>query len=212
MGTRQRVKLNAPAVKSTPPAREMGVGSHRDGIEMAPRHFLPSNRRWYDLPAFIAIVVFSHAASHAILRIVKFWRLPFHASISGVWRLFSPFLRAFLFLRTRVAILTKLEHPCSSLLVILGQSIDQLRHSVTDFSTLASVPIKVLFRSKTNNGNFFCTYIYVCSVRYVNNICVCMYYYYYYSTFPLFFRLKTILIMVISVVINGNFVTIIRGH
>jgi len=32
MGIKERVKLNAPAVKSTPPAREMGVGSHRDGV------------------------------------------------------------------------------------------------------------------------------------------------------------------------------------
>ena len=56
MGIERRDKLNAPAAKSTPPAREMGVGSHRDGIEMAPRHFLPSNRRLlYFTAIYIAI-------------------------------------------------------------------------------------------------------------------------------------------------------------
>ena len=43
MDRKRRVKLNAPAAESTPPAREMGVGSHRDGTDMAPRHILASS-------------------------------------------------------------------------------------------------------------------------------------------------------------------------
>ena len=43
MGIKERDKLNAPAAKSTPPARETGVVSHRDSIDMAPRHFVTSN-------------------------------------------------------------------------------------------------------------------------------------------------------------------------
>ena len=37
MGGKLRLKLNAPRPKSTPPAREMGAVSHRDGIVIAPR-------------------------------------------------------------------------------------------------------------------------------------------------------------------------------
>jgi len=68
MGIKERMKLNTPATESTPPAREVGVGSHRDGIEMGARRFAPSNHGLHYLPTFMAMFAFSHASFHAKLR------------------------------------------------------------------------------------------------------------------------------------------------
>jgi len=40
----------------------------RDGIDMGVRHFLPRNHGLRYLPALIAVFVFSHAVSHAVLQ------------------------------------------------------------------------------------------------------------------------------------------------
>ena len=109
MAISERDELNAPPVKSTPPVREMGVGSHRNGIERAStchrdgtktaskshRHGIEMIPRRYQvsnhgiavftriLPLFTVFSTFDHVFSHAIFRKCVILMHPKTALLSG---------------------------------------------------------------------------------------------------------------------------------
>ena len=96
MGIKEQDKLNAPAAESTPPARETGVVSHRDGIDMAPRHFVTSNHGIVISPDIVKTyndsAFFSMQCPMQICELSKFADCRFTLVFQGAERFFSPFL------------------------------------------------------------------------------------------------------------------------